>query len=95
MEFICKHKLCAVSEPHEWFGVFLPWRVPLQLADIVRNPNLKAVLAHVGKDGVIYRDQKPFTVNELMKHIGVYHQATNPYDGNDMVYKSLSPNTTL
>ena len=66
---------------------------------------MKAVLTNTGKDGVIYRDWKPFTSKELMKHIGVYFlqgvspspqvemkfncQATNPCNGNDMVYISL------
>ena len=70
--------------------------------------NLKAQLSNAGKGGTIYTDFVPFTVEEMMKHIGVYilngisplpqvemkmqPQCDDPFNGNDLVYNALGRN---
>ena len=34
--------------------------------------NMKACLAGAGKGGTCYKDYKPFTVDELRRHVGIY-----------------------
>lgn len=78
------------------------------VGDWCKFTNLKAMLSNAGKDGTIYKDFVPFTVHEIMKHIGVYFihgvspspqveqkmrsQVDDPINGNDMVYNAMGAN---
>ena len=77
----------------------------LTLSDWTTFTNMKAMLSNAGEGGTIYPDFVPFTVDELMKHIGIYFlngvspspqveqklspQEKDPINGNDMVYNCL------
>ena len=79
------------------------------IGEWTRFTNLKALLSNAGTGGTVYKDFVPFTTFELMKHIGIYFlngvspsprvemkmqpQTVDPFNGNDMVYNSMGPNS--
>lgn len=117
MQFFRKHGLSLESQPYDYFNAFLPFKKsrqqrqvdgPFTIGDWTRFTNLKAELSNAGKGGTIYTDFVPFTVEEMMKHIGVYFlhgispspqvemkmmpQCDDPFNGNDLVFNSLGRN---
>lgn len=117
MEFIRKYNLSLESEPHEWFNAFLPIKKsktqlqndgPFTVGNWCKYMNQKAMYSNAGKGGTVYRDFVPFTVEEMMKHIGIYilngvspspqvemkmsPQEQDEFNGNDMVYMALGKN---
>ena len=119
MDFFRKNDLSLESEPFEYFNTFLPYKKSrskrqsdgsFTIGDWTRFTNLKASLSNAGKGGTIYTDYVPFSVEEMMKHIGIYFlhevspspqmemkfrpQCDDPFNGNDYVFASLGKNAT-
>lgn len=67
-DFIEKNNLNCESSPIQWFEAFLP---NFLIENWTSYINTKALLANAGQAGKMYPDFKPFTCDELKKHIRV------------------------
>ena len=111
MAFVRKHKLKIHSHPAEWFAAFIPIKQtdnpqiqPFSIEACNAWTNMKAMQQNAGLGGK-YSDFKPFSLNELMQHIGLYllqalspspqiemkfkSQTEDPVNGNDLVHSSF------
>ena len=103
------------SHPAEWFDIFMPKHSKRQshpdevtVADFTTWTNKKMILMNAGKGGSVYPNCHPFSVDEVMQHIGLYilqglapspqiemkFQSTeqNEVNGNDFVCEAFGKN---
>ena len=79
IDFTQKNHLDQYSSPCDWFNSFFPifknhrsLTTQVTLEDITTWSNQKAYIANSGQGGKQYESWRPFTVEEIMAHIGVY-----------------------
>ena len=81
MEFLRKHALNEDSPPHLWLNAYLPYKKSrsemnaegtFTIGEWATFTHLKAQLCNAGKGGSMYRDYTQLTLEDVMKHIGVY-----------------------
>ena len=114
-EFAKKHNINQYTRPDEYARLFLPFKknmvngkemVSLEL--LTKWTNTKAILAGAGRGGSCYQDFRPFTVEEVQQHLGLYvfngvapsprielkfkPQRLVKVHGNDFIARSFGPN---
>ena len=114
-EFIKKHNLTPASHPADYANIFLPFgsnivngREYPSFQLLTKWTNIKASHAGAGEDGLCYKDFKPFTMEELRRHVGIYlwngispspqiemkfvPQSKDVVHGSGFIYSSFGPN---
>ena len=116
---LSKYRLTEKSHPHEFVEVFFPFRKNtkksqnggadkewLSIEQLTKWTNTKAIMNGAGDQ--VYRDFKPFTIEEIRRHMGIYllqgiapsprvelkfaSQSNDPIHGNDFVNNSFGTN---
>ena len=103
-EYFRENNLDYASLPHEWFEAFLP---SCMNSSWTKYTNTKALMQNSGIEGEIYPDFKPFILEYLRKHLGVYivhglsptqefnmkfqSQSEDNINGNDFVKRCIGP----
>ena len=114
MNFIRKHNLTLNSHPALWFEAFLPIRDTglthsFSMEKVLSWTNLRALIDNASLGGK-YKDFTNFTLDEIMRHVGLYllqglspspqiemkftPQHEDPVNGNDFVHTSFGGNVT-
>mmetsp|Transcript_43733 Transcript_43733/g.64212 ORF Transcript_43733/g.64212 Transcript_43733/m.64212 type:complete len:448 (-) Transcript_43733:705-2048(-) len=109
MSWVRKNKLTIDSHPCDWFEAMLNVRrkdkeTTCTLEDLLEWTNLRALKENAGL-GRKYKEWQPFTLDGLMKHIGLYlfqglspspqvemkffSSLEDPVNGNDFIHKSF------
>jgi len=76
INFICKHNLNLYSHPAHWFQAFLPIRDTrlthsFSMEKVLSWTNLRALIENTSLGGK-YKDFTKFTLDEIMRHVGLY-----------------------
>ena len=114
MDFIRANKLDLHSHPAKWFEAFVPIKdggnqQHFSMEKVLSWTNMRAWVDNASLGGK-YKDFTNFTLDELMKHIGLYlfqglspspqvemkfhSQSDDPVNGNDFIHSSFGGNTT-
>ena len=113
MEWARKHKLDLDSHPVHWFQAFIPHKKrnddDFCIENLLTWTNMRAWLDNAALGGK-YSDFKNFTVDDIMKHIGLYlfqglspspqvdmkfhPQGQDPVNGNDFICASFGGNVS-
>jgi len=79
LEFLTTYSITPDSHPADWYDVFIPPNRKRQgsegliiISDITSFTNKKAYLFNAGRGGTQYPKFTPFSVDETMRHIGLY-----------------------
>ena len=79
IDYLLQKKIHVNSHPADWFNVFMSKHSKRQshpdevsIADFTSWTNKKMIFMNAVQGGVVYLNCVPFTVGEVMKHIGLY-----------------------
>ena len=110
ISWVRKNKLSINSHPFYWFEAMLNVRrkdkeTICTIEDFLEWTNLRAIKENAGLGGKYGKDWTPFTLDELMKHIGLYlfqglspspqvemkfySQSEDPVNGNDFIKEAF------
>ena len=115
IDYLHRHNISVESSPKEWFNLFLPVHRRRQdhpdvftLEEMTTWTNRKAYLSNAGEGGSNYSHWKPFSIDEVQKHLGIYifnglspspqvtmkfnTQEKDPVNGNDFVASAFGVN---
>jgi len=114
IDFIGNNNLHLLSHPAHWFQAFLPLRDTgiqncFSMEKVLSWTNLRALIDNASLGGK-YKDFTQFTLEELMRHVGLYllqglspspqiemkftSQHEDPVNGNDFVHTSFGGNVS-